>query len=101
MVNHLCIGHRIFEKTRIAIVVRAAKYDLVTMAVIKIELEQFGDLCSVYQYNGFSMPRRTLTLISHIFLAAADIDEVEEQFVVKPFCKSFKCRGRVDNAGLV
>jgi hypothetical protein len=41
-----------------------------------------------------------LTIISHILFAAANIDEVEEQFVVKPFCKSFKGARVVDDANL-
>jgi hypothetical protein len=46
-------------------------------------------------------PAYILTIISHVLFAAANIDEVEEQFVVKSFCKSFKGAGTIDDAGLV
>ena len=42
----------------------------------------------------------TLTLVSHVLFAAAHVNEIEEQFVVKSFCKSFKYSGIVDNARL-
>lgn len=39
MINHLCISQRFLKETGVTVIVRAPKYDLVTVAVIKVELE--------------------------------------------------------------
>ena len=103
MIKDLNVAHGFFEETCITVVVGAAKENLVTVAVVKVELEQLGNFC-----GGLVSIRRnqrdegeTLTFVSHILFATANIDEVEEQFIVKAFCKVFKDTWAVDNARTV